>query len=61
VKYLISIGTVNPGTSRIKDGALGFLKDTLKKITIETEITATAAAENFKAWLNPRKTQGNFR
>lgn len=61
MKYLISIGTGNPGTSIIKDGALGFLKGTLKKITIEPEITATAAAENFKVWLNPRKTQGNFR
>jgi hypothetical protein len=58
---LISIGTGNPGTSPIKDGALGFLKDTLNKIATETEITATAAAENFKAWLNPRKTQRYFR
>jgi hypothetical protein len=61
VKFLISIGTGNPGTSPIKDGALGFLEDTLKKITTETDITTTAAAENFQAWLNPRKAQGNFR
>lgn len=61
VKCLISIGTGNPGTSPIKDSALGFLKDTLKEIATETEITATAAAESFKAWLNPRKTQRYFR
>jgi hypothetical protein len=61
VKCFISIGTGNPGTSPIKDGALGFVKDTLKEMITETEKTATAAAENYKAWLNPKKTQRYFR
>lgn len=61
VKCLISIGTGNPGTSPILKGGYGFLKDTLRDMVTETEKTATAAAENLKAWLNPKKTQRYFR
>ena len=61
VKCLVSIGTGNPGTSPVAKDALGFLKKSLKEIATETENTATAAAENFKAWLNPKKTQRYFR
>jgi hypothetical protein len=61
VKCFISIGTGNPGLSPIEDGAFSFMKDTLKDIATETEKTATAAAENYRAWLNPKKTLRYFR
>ncbi|KAH7111138.1 acyl transferase/acyl hydrolase/lysophospholipase [Dendryphion nanum] len=39
VKCFISIGTGNPGTRAIKDSMLGFLSETLVRITTETEYT----------------------
>ncbi|KAL9072045.1 MAG: hypothetical protein Q9161_003819 [Pseudevernia consocians] len=45
VKCFISIGTGNPGTSPIEDGALKMFSKTLKEIATETEKTADLFAK----------------
>jgi len=40
VKCFLSIGTGNPGKKAIEDGAIKFLKETLVRMTTETERTA---------------------
>ena len=48
VKCFISIGTGNPGTSPIEDGAMKFFTKTLKEIATETEKTAEIFAKGHR-------------
>ena len=55
IKCFISIGTGNPGTSPIEDGAFKIFKKTLKDITTETEKTAETFARSYRALDSPKR------
>jgi len=55
VKCIVSIGTGNPGSLPIKDGAGKFLIETLKGIATETERTATKSAARHRGLLDRKQ------
>lgn len=55
VKCFISIGTGNPGTSPIEDGAFKIFTKTLKDIATETEKTAETFARSHRSLLSQER------
>ena len=52
VKCFVSVGTGNPGSTVVQDGAKGFLTQTLKEIATETERTAAKSLARHRGLLD---------
>ena len=55
VRCLISIGTGNPGSASVQEGAKDFLTKTLKDIATETERTAVNSESQYRGLLDQKR------
>ena len=55
VKCFVSIGTGNPGSAIVQDGAKEFLTQTLKEIATETERTAAKSSARHRGLLDRKR------
>lgn len=55
IKCFVSVGTGNPGSAPVEEGAKDFLSKTLKDIATETERTATTSAARHRGLLDKKR------